>query len=190
MAPSSGTVGKGTRDGSKRGLSKDTEYNSRLTEFLRHFLNVPFPETDEDITNRTEEYFDTAEEYGIAPSMDSYTLALGVRARQTLLNWANSAEDGLVQGKFHIDTIKRAKQLINAHLIHSIAAGKVNPIAGIFIATNNDSGYEREANPMNGNMTINMFNNVKSVDELRAGMKGQIPEPDGVIEVVEFEVKE
>lgn len=89
------------------------------------------PKTDDEVEQRTIEYFRRCAETGERPTVESYCLALGY-ARSTVFDW----ESGRKQSQRRADIIKSAKETIAAYDSGMVTAGKMSPIPYIFRAKN------------------------------------------------------
>ena len=88
----------------------------------------PVSKSDPDgVRERLNYYFNYCSDYGIKPSVEGMTLALGGVSRQTLWNWENDEKSASGQ------LIRRAKQLINTLLTAWTMDGKINPVFSIWL---------------------------------------------------------
>lgn len=84
----------------------------------------------EAVRERLNYYFQYCADYGVKPSVESMTLALG-KSRQSLWEWENDPKSK--SGEL----IRRAKDLINAMLTTWTMSGKINPVYSIWLQKNN-----------------------------------------------------
>lgn len=88
-------------------------------------------ETDEDIEDRTLDFFRHCADIGERPSVEKYCLALGY-ARNTVFEW----EQGLHCTPRRSNIIKNAKSVIASYDAAMVSEGKMNPVPYIFRAKN------------------------------------------------------
>lgn len=87
--------------------------------------------TDEEVRERTIEYFEYCISHSERPTVESYALALG-HNRQVLNRWEHG--EGASDAKR--DIIKQAKEFLAAYDAGMVTTGKMNPVPYIFRAKN------------------------------------------------------
>ena len=101
-----------------------------LTEALEYW-NVPKVKNNEEAMERTEQYFLRCASRGIKPTVEEYSLAMGM-SRSMLWDY----ETGRRTGPISADVVKRAKEIIAMFDAKAIMDGKMNPVTYIFRAKN------------------------------------------------------
>lgn len=116
-------------------------YNSKVITYLRELKNAPRINIKdaEQIRNRIDWYFDKCTQYDMKPGIESLALALHVN-RSTLYRWSAGQWEGR---KDIMPDIKDAYQIITATMEDYMMNGKINPVAGIFLMSNN-MGYQQK----------------------------------------------
>lgn len=136
----------------------DSGENSR---YLEHNLSIAYlekidPHDPAQVSERTIDYFMICKEHDMKPSVAGYALALGVN-RQMLSSW--------MTGKYRqnaqcLEVIRQAYALLDAQMEDWMLNGKVNPVAGIFLAKNT-LGYRDQSevivSPTNNTMDAEML---------------------------------
>ena len=118
----------------------DKQPNDIATLNLEHSLRLASLE-NVDINDapalamRIQQYFDICAEENRKPSMSGLALALGI-SRSTL----NDMIERDTRGKYIAAILQKARQIIETTLIGNLQDGKVNPVVGIFLSTN-EHGY-------------------------------------------------
>lgn len=87
--------------------------------------------TDDEVRQRTIEYFEYCLANNERPTVESYALALG-HYRQRLNDW----EHGIGASAERTDIIKKAKEFLAAYDAGMVTTGKMNPVPYIFRAKN------------------------------------------------------
>lgn len=140
----------GTRKGVKRPdrtkALTDTatpEDNTRYIRFARASMALyeqkPIDISDEDqVKQRIIEYFDLAEEHGLKPTVAGLCSSLGIN-RTTFADWCA----GRTRSSTHSLPIKNARQILEDIMEQQMQNGKINPVAGIFLMSNN-FGYKQK----------------------------------------------
>lgn len=85
--------------------------------------------SDEEVEERIQQYFEFCAAHSLRPGVESLCLALGVRSRQTLLNWQ-------AKGGRRGQAIDRAKAVITSLLEAWFLNGRIHPVTGIFLLKN------------------------------------------------------
>ena len=111
------------------------------TKYINHsmvIMNWEKPDTDslEAVKERIRDYFTLCAQNDMKPSFAELALAFGVD-RRTLWKWCNDVPGGRKLSDSVRDTIKKARDLINAQMENYMQNGKINPVAGIFLMKNN-----------------------------------------------------
>ena len=88
---------------------------------------------------RIDEFFAICTEHDIKPAIASLALAFGCN-RMTFFNWITGKYD-VIKNRDCLDAIKNAYDIINSQYEIYMNAGKINPVAGIFLMKNN-LGYQ------------------------------------------------
>ena len=89
------------------------------------------PETNEQVKDRIDTYFQFCSESGLRPGIESLSLALGVR-RETLYRWRN----GIGCDAERQEIVCHATDLIHAYLEQAGLQGQLSPPTMIFLAKN------------------------------------------------------
>ena len=111
------------------------------SKYLNHNLQIAsLPSIDtanpKQVEKRIYEYFQICSDNDMKPSMAGMALAIGV-SRSTLWEWSV----GNIRSSTHLDTIKKAVQMLDAQMVDYMQNGKINPVSGIFLMKNN-FGYK------------------------------------------------
>lgn len=105
-------------------------------EFSMILFNLPQIDTNDsaEVQARLTEYFGLCAQYEVKPSFAGMASALGVE-RTILWKWCND----MVPSKPRevVNTIKKAKNMLNQMLENWMQNGQVNPVVGIFLGKNN-----------------------------------------------------
>ena len=111
------------------------------TKYINHSLEImkwPKPNMDslEAVQQRCIDYFTLCGKNDINPRFAGGGLECGVD-RMTLCFWFNISRVGFKLSDSTRDTIKKARDFINAQMEDFMQNGKINPVAGIFLMKNN-----------------------------------------------------
>ena len=111
------------------------------TKYINHSMAImkwekPDMDSLEAVQNRCYDYFDLCAQNDMKPTFAGLALAFGVD-RMTLWRWCNNHPEGRKLSNSVRDTIKKARDLINAQMEDFMQNGKINPVAGIFLMKNN-----------------------------------------------------
>ena len=90
----------------------------------------------EAVEKRCVDYFKLCAQNDMKPSFAGLALAFGID-RITLWKWCNDAPDARKLSDSVRNTIKKARDFINAQMEDFMQNGKINPVAGIFLMKNN-----------------------------------------------------
>lgn len=85
----------------------------------------------EAVEKRCFDYFDLCAKNDMKPTFAGFALAFGVD-RMTMWRWCNNQPRSRDLSDSVRDTIKKARDLINAQMEDFMQNGKINPVAGIF----------------------------------------------------------
>lgn len=107
------------------------------TRYLLHALAIrDLPKIDtsdpKQVEQRLEWYFMHCAETDVKPTVKGFCNALGI-AKQTLWQW----KTGIRRAGTHEEMILRAYDTLEEMWEHYMMNGKINPVAGIFLAKNN-----------------------------------------------------
>lgn len=107
------------------------EFVQETVRSLKQLNELGRPETDAEVQERIDQYFQFCQDTGCRPGIESLCLALHI-SRTTLFNWVRGS--GCSSERQQI--AERAKAFIGAFLEQSVLRGKVSPPSGIFIMKN------------------------------------------------------
>lgn len=107
------------------------DFVQETVQSLKQLNDMGKPETDTEVQERIDQYFQFCEDSGCRPGIESLCLSLHV-SRTTLFNWVHGV--GCSQERQQI--AERAKSFIGAFLEQSVLRGKISPPSGIFIMKN------------------------------------------------------
>lgn len=140
----------GTRKGIKRpdssakqSVHTEAGDNSKFIKFAMEAQGLnefePIDTSDEEqVRQRIMEYFDLAIEHDLKPTVAGLSSALGID-RTTFSRWCK----GELRTASHSETAKKAKQVLEDVMEQYMMNGKINPVAGIFLMSNN-FGYKQK----------------------------------------------
>ena len=103
---------------------------------LRQLHDMGRPDTDEDLEDRVDKYFEFCQHSAIRPRIESLCVALHI-SRVTLYNWCN----GIGCSRKRQEAALNAKAFINACLEQMALSGKLSPPTAIF-CLKNWAGYK------------------------------------------------
>lgn len=106
----------------------------------RHPVN---PKDPNSLWQRIAEYMQVCADNDRRPTFAALALSMGI-GRNTLLQWARGASASMP--KECVDVLETARTMLAANMEELMEAGKINPIAGIFLSRNN-FGYVNDDNP-------------------------------------------
>lgn len=86
------------------------------------------PETDTEVKNRVNQYFQFCQDTGTRPGIETLCLSLHV-SRTTLFNWSS----GIGCSAERQEIIEKAKAFIAAFLEQIVLRGRISPPSGIFL---------------------------------------------------------
>jgi hypothetical protein len=105
---------------------------------LMELHNLGKAQTDLEVADRVDAYFNLCATTSLKPSIESLALALSI-SRQTLYDWSK----GRGCSPERAECIQNAKQIITAFVEQSMLSGKLNPVSAIF-TLKNYSGWKNE----------------------------------------------
>lgn len=134
-------IKKTSRGGARRespvigdnGFYNDSGDIANYIQGMVHFKKLPLPQTDIEVEERINLYFQYCIDHDLRPGIEGLSLALGT-TRKSLFDWehknswSNSRRSELISG---------ARQIIAAFLEELSLKGKINPVTFIFLAKNN-----------------------------------------------------
>lgn len=107
------------------------DFVQETVKSLKQLNDMGRPETDAEVQERIDQYFQFCEDSGCRPGIESLCLSLHV-SRTTLFNWVH----GIGCSQERQEIAERAKSFIGAFLEQSVLRGKISPPSGIFIMKN------------------------------------------------------
>lgn len=107
------------------------DFVQETVKSLKQLNDMGRPETDAEVQERIDQYFQFCEDSGCRPGIESICLSLHI-SRTTLFNWAH----GIGCSQERQEIAERAKSFIGAFLEQSVLRGKISPPSGIFIMKN------------------------------------------------------
>lgn len=141
----------------KSSLNPDPDFMRVRLKNARYFQSLPKVDTSDPqaVRERIRLYFDKCMEAGIRPGVEGLCTALHID-RGTFLRWASGVRRaGSEQQAIAVE----AKQILADLMEQYMMDGEINPIAGIFLSSNN-FGYDR-----NATLTVQTQNAVASADD-------------------------
>lgn len=87
--------------------------------------------TDEEVSERIEQFFQMCADRKIRPGVETLSCALSI-SRKTLFAWSQ----GIGCSETRQEIILQAKTMINSFLEQCFLSGQVNPVSGIFLLKN------------------------------------------------------
>lgn len=102
-----------------------------LVTSLRELYERGKPETDEEVRQRIDEYFEFCERSSIRPGIESACMALHV-GRTTFYNWSK----GVGCSEKRQEYVEAAKGFISAYIEQALLSGKISPPSGNFLCKN------------------------------------------------------
>ena len=103
----------------------------QITASLRELHDKGRPETDFEVEDRINDYFEFCERSSMRPGVESLCLSLHI-TRTTLFNWSN----GIGCSDVRKELIQSAKAFIAAYLEQVTLQGKLNPASSCFLFKN------------------------------------------------------
>lgn len=109
----------------------EPEFVADVVQSLRELNEMGKPETDEEVKDRIDKYFEFCQRTGNRPGIESLCLALHI-SRTTLFKW----NIGSNCSSYRQEIISNAKGFIAAFLEQAMTRGKISPPSGIFLMKN------------------------------------------------------
>ena len=103
----------------------------QIVSSLKELHDMGRPQTDEEVANRINDYFEFCERSSIRPGIESLCMALHI-SRTTLFRWNN----GENCSQYKQELIQSARSFIGAFLEQAMLGGKISPPSGIFLMKN------------------------------------------------------
>ncbi len=103
----------------------------QLVGSLRELHDKGRPESDEEVRNRIDEYFQLCQDSSLRPGIETMCAALHI-SRTTLFNWAK----GINCSDERKEIVESAKAFIAAYIEQAMLSGKISPPSGIFLMKN------------------------------------------------------
>lgn len=103
----------------------------QLVSSLKELHEMGRPQTDHEVQERIDKYFEFCEKSSVRPGIESLCLALHI-SRTTLYRWS-IGEDCSVQ---RAECVQSAKTFISAFIEQASLSGKLNPATSIFLMKN------------------------------------------------------
>ena len=139
--------------------------NTKYINLSLEIMKWPKPNMDsmEAVQQRCIDYFTLCGKNDMKPTFAGLALAFGVD-RMTLWRWCNNRPDGRKLSDSTRDTIKKARDFINAQMEDFMQNGKINPVAGIFLMKNNMNYTDQQEVVLTPN---NALGEAASAEDLR-----------------------
>ncbi len=125
----------------------------------------------EQVERRVREYLQYTIEHDMKPTVESLALAFNTN-RMQLWRWKEGVESNLPERSRY--AIKKAYSIMNQLLSQTMADGKINPVAAIFLLKNNHA-YKDQTDVV---VTPNAPYQAKSDDELKGRYLEDIPDEE------------
>jgi hypothetical protein len=109
----------------------EPEFVAEVVQSLRELNELGKPDTDDEVKDRIDKYFEFCQRTGNRPGIESLCMALHI-SRTTLFNW----NAGINCSPYRQEIIITAKGFIAAFLEQAITRGKISPPSGIFLMKN------------------------------------------------------
>ena len=118
--------------GAQAGLEQiDPSAVQELTASLMELNKKGVCNTDQEVEQRIDEYFDFCVRSSMRPGIESLCLALHI-TRTTLFRWCN----GNSCSEYRQEMAQNAKQVVAAFIEQASLSGKINPATAIFLMKN------------------------------------------------------
>lgn len=126
----------GTAKGTQRKDLQPQTQPGDNSRYLRHALDIynmePIDISDpKQVEARIVEYFKYCVDHDMKAGQEGLCFALGI-TRQTFWNWAS----GNLRSETHLVPVKKAQAFLKMNWEQYMLNGKINPVAGIFLAKN------------------------------------------------------
>lgn len=109
----------------------EPEFVSDVVQSLKELNSMGKPNTDDEVKDRIDKYFEFCQSTGNRPGVESLCLALHI-SRTTLFNW----NAGINCSAERQEIISNAKGFIAAFIEQVVMRGKISPPSGIFLMKN------------------------------------------------------
>lgn len=109
----------------------EPEFVSDVVQSLKELNSMGKPNTDDELKDRIDKYFEFCQRTGNRPGIESLCLALHI-SRTTLFNW----NCGVNCSAERQEIISNAKGFIAAFIEQVVMRGKISPPSGIFLMKN------------------------------------------------------
>ena len=118
------------------------------TKYLAHSMTIlkwaqPDMKNLEAVQQRCYDYLALCEQNDMKPTFAGLALAFSVD-RMTLWRWCNDHPEARKLAPEVRDSIKKARDLINAQMEDFMQNGRINPVAGIFLMKNNMNYQDKQ----------------------------------------------
>lgn len=107
------------------------DFVKETVQSLRELNELGKPQTDQEMQERIDKYFEFCEKSGCRPGIEGLCLSLHI-TRTTLFNWCH----GIGCSHERQEIAEQAKSFIGAFTEQSVLRGKISPPSGIFILKN------------------------------------------------------
>lgn len=107
------------------------EFVSEVVQSLKELNDLGKPETDQEVADRIEKYFEFCQKNSSRPGIEGLCLALHI-SRTTLYNW----NLGVNCSAYRQEVIANAKRFIGAFIEQAMLRGRISPPSGIFLMKN------------------------------------------------------
>lgn len=155
-------------------------------EFSMTLFNLPQIDTNDAaaVQARLTEYFGLCVQYEVKPSFAGMASALGVE-RTILWKWCNDMVPSKPKGV--VNSVKKAREMLNQMLENWMQNGQVNPVVGIFLGKNNFGYADKSEVVVTPN---NPLGDAESRESIEARYREAIAAPDESVEATYVEVPE
>lgn len=109
------------------------ESNVKLLSFFTKYFFLPKAETDEEIANRIELYFNDCMQNKVKPTLEGVSFVIGIDTH-TFVRWRK--QEGVYPETHRYTLAKKAHELIKAFDSTAVVEGEMNPVVYIFRSKN------------------------------------------------------
>lgn len=106
----------------------EPDFVAETVKSLLELNHLGKPETDTEVKNRVDQYFQFCQYTGTRPGIETLCLSLHI-SRTTLFNWSS----GIGCSAERQEIIEKAKAFIAAFLEQIVLRGRISPPSGIFL---------------------------------------------------------
>lgn len=106
----------------------EPDFVAETVKSLLELNHLGKPETDTEVKNRVDQYFQFCQDTGTRPGIETLCLSLHI-SRTTLFNWSS----GIGCSAERQEIIEKAKAFIAAFLEQIVLRGRISPPSGIFL---------------------------------------------------------